>query len=62
MSESKLPTYILQLAQQLGIRPGTRREPEPDAQPVELESQAARRRMLQSTKPKPAGGHEKDQA
>lgn len=59
---TQIPDYIMALAVELGIRPGTRREGEPDDQPGELESQAARRRMLQSIKPKPAGGHEKDQA
>lgn len=59
---TQIPDYIRRLAVELNVRPGTRREGEDDDQPGELESQAARRRMLQSTKPKPAGGHEKDQA
>lgn len=59
---TQIPDYIRRLAVELGIRPGTRREGEPDDQPVELESQAARRRMLQSIKPKPAGGDHEPKA
>ena len=58
----RIPQYIRDLARELGITPGPRRETEPDDQPGELPSQQARARMIERDHKRPAGGHEKDQA
>ena len=53
---NRIPQYIRDLAQQLGLTPGTRRETEPDDQPGELPSQQARALVIANDKRPNAGG------